>query len=139
MTPQRWDFFLDAKTFLDFGNPWNCFFTRKEAEWYRRDREKAGRRRAKKRARAINKQIKNLTKGFLTRAELCKKIGVKASAIERYKLDIISKEIDSYKKTYHLIDFTDMIKKFIDLIKGRICKKSHIIVNAKPPCDKMNL
>ena len=33
--------------------------------------------------------------------------------IERYKLDIISKEIDSYKKTYHLIDFTDMIKKFI--------------------------
>ena len=34
--------------------------------------------------------------------------------IERYKLDIISKEIDSYKKTYHLIDFTDMIKKFID-------------------------
>jgi superfamily I DNA/RNA helicase len=34
--------------------------------------------------------------------------------IERDKLDIISKEIDSYKKTYHLIDFTDMIQKFIN-------------------------
>ena len=49
---------------------------------------------AMKRARAINKQIKNLTKGFLTRAELGKKIGVKASAIERYKLD----KTDTYEK-----------------------------------------
>ena len=56
MTPQRWHFFLDAKTFLDFGNPWNFFFTRKEAEWYRRDREKAGRRCAKKRTRAIKRE-----------------------------------------------------------------------------------
>ena len=30
------------------------------------------------------------------------------------RLNIISKEIDSYKKTYHLIDFTDMIQKFIN-------------------------
>ena len=56
MTPQRWDFFLDAKTFLDFRNPWKFFFTRKEAEWYRRDREKAGRRCAKKWTRAIKRE-----------------------------------------------------------------------------------
>ena len=34
--------------------------------------------------------------------------------IERFKVDIISKEIASYKKTYNLIDFTDMIQKFIN-------------------------
>ena len=55
---------------------------------------------AMKRARAINKQIKNLTKGFLTRAELGKKIGVKASAIERYKLD----KTDTYEKIKELFE-----------------------------------
>ena len=33
--------------------------------------------------------------------------------VERFKLDAISKEINSYKKTYGLIDFNDMIEKFL--------------------------
>ena len=36
------------------------------------------------------------------------------SKIERDKLDAIEKEINNYKKTYGLIDFTDMIQKFLD-------------------------
>ena len=36
------------------------------------------------------------------------------SKIERNKLDAIEKEISNYKKTYGLIDFTDMIQKFLD-------------------------
>ena len=36
------------------------------------------------------------------------------SRIERDKLDAIEKEINNYKKTYGLIDFTDMIQKFLD-------------------------
>jgi DNA helicase-2/ATP-dependent DNA helicase PcrA len=36
------------------------------------------------------------------------------SKIERNKLDAIEKEINNYKKTYGLIDFTDMIQKFLD-------------------------
>ena len=37
------------------------------------------------------------------------------SKIERDKLENIASEIDSYKKTYNLIDFTDMIQKFLDV------------------------
>ena len=37
------------------------------------------------------------------------------SKIERDKLEDIASEIDSYKKTYNLIDFTDMIQKFLDV------------------------
>ena len=33
--------------------------------------------------------------------------------VERFKLDAISKEINNYKKTYGLIDFNDMIEKFL--------------------------
>jgi superfamily I DNA/RNA helicase len=36
------------------------------------------------------------------------------SRIERDKLDAIDKEIKNYKKIYNLIDFTDMIQKFLD-------------------------
>jgi superfamily I DNA/RNA helicase len=36
------------------------------------------------------------------------------SRIERDKLDAIDKEINNYKKIYNLIDFTDMIQKFLD-------------------------
>ena len=36
------------------------------------------------------------------------------SRIERDKLDAIDKEISNYKKIYNLIDFTDMIQKFLD-------------------------
>jgi superfamily I DNA/RNA helicase len=36
------------------------------------------------------------------------------SKIERDKLDAIDKEINNYKKIYNLIDFTDMIQKFLD-------------------------
>ena len=36
------------------------------------------------------------------------------SKIERNKLDAIEKEINNYKKIYGLIDFTDMIQKFLD-------------------------
>jgi superfamily I DNA/RNA helicase len=36
------------------------------------------------------------------------------SRIERDKLDAIEKEINNYKKIYNLIDFTDMIQKFLD-------------------------
>ena len=37
------------------------------------------------------------------------------SKIERDKLEDIASEINSYKKTYNLIDFTDMIQKFLDV------------------------
>ena len=36
------------------------------------------------------------------------------SRIERDKLEAIEKEINNYKKVYGLIDFTDMIQKFLD-------------------------
>ena len=34
--------------------------------------------------------------------------------IERIKVDIISQEIESYKRVHNLIDFTDMLKQFLD-------------------------
>ena len=37
------------------------------------------------------------------------------SKIERDKLENITSEINNYKKTYNLIDFTDMIQKFLDV------------------------
>jgi DNA helicase-2/ATP-dependent DNA helicase PcrA len=37
------------------------------------------------------------------------------SKIERDKLENIASEINNYKKTYNLIDFTDMIQKFLDV------------------------
>ena len=45
--------------------------------------------------------------------------------IERFKLDAIAKEIDDYKKTNRLIDFTDMLDKF--LIKGNVNNKFDVI------------
>tara|TARA_Y100000004_G_scaffold1825_1_gene2308 strand:- start:3300 stop:4736 length:1437 start_codon:yes stop_codon:yes gene_type:complete len=36
------------------------------------------------------------------------------SKIDRYKLDAIKQEIDNYKKVHGLIDFTDMIEKFLN-------------------------
>ena len=33
--------------------------------------------------------------------------------VERFKLDAIAKEIDAYKETHGLIDFTDMLDKFL--------------------------
>ena len=45
--------------------------------------------------------------------------------IERFKLDAIAKEIDDYKKTNGLIDFTDMLDKF--LIKGNVNNKFDVI------------
>ena len=55
---------------------------------------------ALKRGKEIQKIIKESTKGFLTRAELGKKIGVKASAIERYKVN----NTDAYKKIKELFE-----------------------------------
>ena len=45
--------------------------------------------------------------------------------IERFKLDAIAKEIEDYKKTNGLIDFTDMLDKF--LIKGNVKDKFDVI------------
>ena len=45
--------------------------------------------------------------------------------IERFKLDAIAKEIYDYKKTNGLIDFTDMLDKF--LIKGNVNNKFDVI------------
>jgi len=45
--------------------------------------------------------------------------------IERFKLDAIAKEIDDYKKVNGLIDFTDMLDKFLD--KGNIKNKFDVI------------
>ena len=44
------------------------------------------------------------------------------SKVERNKLDAIDKEINSYKKTYSLIDFTDMLDKFLKngTVKGKL-------------------
>ena len=44
------------------------------------------------------------------------------SKVERNKLDVIDKEINSYKKTYGLIDFTDMLDKFLKngTVKGKL-------------------
>ena len=44
------------------------------------------------------------------------------SKVERNKLDAIDKEINSYKKTYGLIDFTDMLDKFLKngTVKGKL-------------------
>ena len=49
------------------------------------------------------------------------------SWIDGYKLNAISKEIDSYKKTYGLIDFNDMVEKF--LIEGESPKLKVIFVD----------
>ena len=45
--------------------------------------------------------------------------------IERFKLDAIAKEIYDYKKTNGLIDFTDMLDKF--LVKGNVNNKFDVI------------
>ena len=45
--------------------------------------------------------------------------------IERFKLDAIAKEIDAYKDQKKLIDFTDMLDKFLD--KGDIKNKFDVI------------
>ena len=44
------------------------------------------------------------------------------SNVERDKLDAIDKEINSYKKIYNLIDFTDMLDKFLKkgTVKGKL-------------------
>ena len=44
------------------------------------------------------------------------------SKVERNKLDAIDKEINNYKKTYGLIDFTDMLDKFLKngTVKGKL-------------------
>jgi len=44
------------------------------------------------------------------------------SKVERNKLDAIDKEINSYKKIYGLIDFTDMLDKFLKngTVKGKL-------------------
>ena len=47
--------------------------------------------------------------------------------IERFKLDAIAKEIEDYKKTHSLIDFTDMLDKF--LRKGKSPKFDVIFVD----------
>jgi superfamily I DNA/RNA helicase len=47
------------------------------------------------------------------------------SKIERFKLDAIAKEIDDYKKVNGLIDYTDMLDKF--LIKGNVKNKFDVI------------
>jgi len=45
--------------------------------------------------------------------------------IERFKLDAIAKEIDNYKKVNGLIDFTDMLDKFLK--KGNVENKFDVI------------
>ena len=45
--------------------------------------------------------------------------------VERYKLEAIDLEIQNYKKTYGLIDFTDMLEKFLD--KGNVQNKLDVI------------
>ena len=45
--------------------------------------------------------------------------------VERNKLDGINREIDNYKDTYNLIDFTDMLDRF--LTKGNIKNKFDVI------------
>jgi len=47
--------------------------------------------------------------------------------ITRFKLTAIEKEINNYKKTYGLIDFTDMIQRFLD--KGKSPKFKVIFVD----------
>ena len=47
--------------------------------------------------------------------------------IERFKLDAIAKEIEDYKKTHGLIDFTDMLDKFLH--KGKSPKFDVIFVD----------
>ena len=47
--------------------------------------------------------------------------------ITRFKLTAIEKEINHYKKTYDLIDFTDMLQKFLD--KGKSPKFKVIFVD----------
>ena len=45
--------------------------------------------------------------------------------VERNKLEAIDTEIKNYKKTYGLIDFTDMLEKFLD--KGDVTNKLDVI------------
>ena len=45
--------------------------------------------------------------------------------VERDKLEAIDLEIQNYKKTYGLIDFTDMLEKFLD--KGNVQNKLDVI------------
>jgi len=47
------------------------------------------------------------------------------SKIERFKLDAIAKEIDDYKKVNGLIDYTDMLDKFLK--KGNVKNKFDVI------------
>ena len=45
--------------------------------------------------------------------------------VERNKLDAINKEIDNYKNTYELIDFTDMLDRFLK--KGSVKDKFDVV------------
>ena len=65
-------------------------------EYFKASEEK----KALKRAKQLQKKIKEATEGFLTRAELGEKIGVKASAIEKYKVG----NTDAYKKIKELFE-----------------------------------
>jgi DNA helicase-2/ATP-dependent DNA helicase PcrA len=55
--------------------------------------------------------------------------------VERFKLDAIAKEIESYKKTYGLIDFNDMIEKFLKA--GRLKTFKTIIVDEAQDLSKL--
>ena len=47
--------------------------------------------------------------------------------VERNKLDAINKEINNYKSSYELIDFTDMLDRFLDPKKGDIKDKFDVV------------
>ena len=47
--------------------------------------------------------------------------------VERNKLDAINKEINNYKSSYELIDFTDMLDRFLDPEKGNIKDKFDVV------------
>ena len=49
------------------------------------------------------------------------------SQVERNKLDAINKEINNYKSSYELIDFTDMLDRFLDPEKGNIKDKFDVV------------
>ena len=49
------------------------------------------------------------------------------SQVERNKLDAINKEINNYKSSYELIDFTDMLDRFLDPKKGDIKDKFDVV------------
>ena len=55
--------------------------------------------------------------------------------VERFKLDAIAKEIESFKKTYGLIDFNDMIERFLKL--ENIKKFQVVIVDEAQDLSKL--